>query len=321
MHTISLGNEAFEGTNNAYLLSGDDETALVDTGVATAEIERQLVDGLAEHDLELADVDEVLLTHWHPDHSGLAGRIQAESGAHVRVHEADAPLVRQQPAAMQALRDRQLERFDQWAIPDRHHEDLLARMDRSVELQGAPADVDAFRDGDRLAVAGRSLTAVHAPGHAEGLCCFRFEAADGPAAFVGDALLPVYTPNVGGADVRVEQPLAKYLRTLEAIADAGYVRAWPGHREAIDDPASRASAIIDHHRERAERVVDVLREHGPADTWTVSAHLFGDLDGIHVKHGPGEAHAHLDHLRHAGVLEEREGRYHLVDPDAPVALR
>jgi hypothetical protein len=65
-------------------------------------------------------------------------------------------------------------------------------------------------------------------------------------------------------------------------------------------------------------VIEALDDRGPADTWTVSARLFGDLDGIHILHGPGEAFAHLDHLERHGVIE-RDGReYRLVEPETDV---
>ena len=66
-------------------------------------------------------------------------------------------------------------------------------------------------------------------------------------------------------------------------------------------------------------VVDALAELGPSTPWEVSAALFGDLHGIHVLHGPGEAYAHLDHLAGAGVVERDGTRYALVDADPDVA--
>ena len=125
---------------------------------------------------------------------------------------------------------------------------------------------------------------------------------------------------MGGADVRVESPLANYLETLTRIIDADYARAWPGHRGAIVDPSGRAADIVVHHRDRTDRIVDYLRESGPADAWTVSAHLFGGLSSIHILHGPGEAYAHLGHLEEGGVVESGargadSREYVLVDPD------
>lgn len=80
MHRIRLGNTEFEGRNDAYLLAGGDSVALVDTGVATPAARRQLESALADHGLGFADVTDVVLTHWHIDHSGLAGAIQAAGG-------------------------------------------------------------------------------------------------------------------------------------------------------------------------------------------------------------------------------------------------
>ena len=310
MDRIVLGNEEFEGRNNAYVLADDDadELALVDTGIATDDIRRDLREGLAERGYEFADVDDIVLTHFHVDHAGLAGEIQAESDATVYVHEADAPLVAQDPAAVAAVEERRRELLEEWGVPDDARVELLAFFE-SAEIEGSPADPTPIEDGERLAVGGRTLETVHAPGHAAGLCCFETESGD--EAFVGDALLPVYTPNVGGEDVRVERPLERYVATLDRLIDRDYERVWPGHRDPIAEPTARADAILEHHRERTDTILAFLDDHGPADAWTVSAHLFGDLEGIHIVHGPGEAFAHLDHLRHDGVVAFEHGEYRL----------
>ncbi|WP_254534905.1 MBL fold metallo-hydrolase [Halomarina litorea] len=334
MKAISLGNTAFEGLNNAYLLEGE-VTTLVDTGVSTPSTREQLEDGLREAGYEFADIDQVLLTHHHADHAGLAGAVQQESGAVVRVHEADAPLVVQDEDAEDAFEDRQRELFAEWGMPEESREELVGFLRKSSTISGDPAEVETFTDGARFDVGDGEFEAVHLPGHTAGLCGFAVESdyrsytgARGEELFSGDALLPYYTPNVGGADVRVEDPLASYLDTLTRIVDAGYSRAWPGHRGPIVDPAGRAADIAVHHRERTDRVLSVLREHGPADAWTVGAHLFGGLSSIHILHGPGEASAHLGHLEDAGVVAATEEaaadggdaskEYEIVDEDADV---
>ena len=309
MDRITLGNEEFEGRNNAYVLADEDadELALVDTGLATPGIRTELHEGLAARGYDVADVDDVVVTHFHVDHAGLAGEIQAESDATVYVHEADAPLVEGDPDATAAADRRRRELLREWNVPEDAREELLAIQETLAHLEGEPAEVTPIEDGTVLEVGGRRLETVHAPGHAAGLCCFEID--DGSEAFVGDALLPVYTPNVGGADPRVDRPLETYLETLDRIADREYERVWPGHRDPIDDPSGRAREIVDHHRERSRAVLEILDEHGPADAWTVSDHLFGDLDGIHVLHGPGEAYAHLDHLRREGAVSVEVGEY------------
>jgi hydroxyacylglutathione hydrolase len=305
---VSLGNTAFEGDNNCYVLGTEPgaTTTLVDTGVAIEATRTQLRDGLAGFGLEFGDIERVFVTHHHADHAGLAGEIQAESGCEVLVHEADAPLLEQDPEAMQAGDDRLRRVIDEWGMPDDKQDELLEFLEGSVGINGDPAQVTTFTGGETFDLGSATLEAVHMPGHAAGLTGFAFDGRDGEEVFSGDALLPYYTPNVGGADIRVEGALAKYLQTLATIVDRGYTRAWPGHRGPIIDPVGRAADIVRHHRERTERVLDVLAA-GPATPWEVSAELFGSLSAIHVLHGPGEAFAHLEHLQEAGVVA-RDGR-------------
>lgn len=316
MERIRLGNSVFEGQNNVYLLQGQ-ETVLVDTGVATEPTRTDLVEGLAEHGVEFADVDRIFLTHWHNDHAGLAGEIQQASGATVHAHEADAPLIAGEESSLLEERTRQQEMLEAWQLPDEPREELLAFLDGHSDLRGETVDVTPFTDGDTFDVNGLTFEAVHLPGHAAGLTAFAVEREGRREAFVGDAILPKYTPNVGGADVRVEAPLEQYADSLVEIVERDWDRALPGHRDPIDDPAGRAREILSHHRERTENVVDVLERHGACDVWTVSHHLFGELETIHILHGPGEAFAHLDHLKRHGIVEQEATDYRLVvdDPD------
>lgn len=317
MKQIQLGNLAFEGQNNCYVLGAEPDATLtlVDTGIAAPETREQLVEELADHDLTFEDVERVLLTHWHQDHTGLAGEIQAASDCTVYAHAADAGIIEQRPAEREAMDDRMQRLVADWGMPPAKQEELLEFV-HGGDGEGEPPEVTPFEDGERFDLGSVELEAVHLPGHTAGLTGFAFDGRAGEELFSADALLPYYTPNVGGADTRVEGALAKYLDTLVGIVDRGYVRAWPGHRGAIVDPPGRAADIVDHHRERTDRVVGVLDDHGPADPWTVSAHLFGELHAIHVLHGPGEAYAHLDHLHEAGVVERHGTEYELVDADA-----
>jgi len=312
---LSLGNEEFEGNNSSYVLRGGGETVLVDTGVSTPETRRGFVGGLEDVGVSVGEVDAVFLTHWHADHTGLAGFVQDESGAPVYVHEDDAPLVSGEDDAWEAMDERQRRLLDDWGVPDGPREELLGFIEATSGVYGKPPEVEKFADGAKFEAAGAGLEAVGAPGHTAGMTCY----AVSGEAFTGDALLPRYTPNVGGADVRVEEPLEKYLGTLVRLSERGFGRAYPGHREPIEEPGARAVEILEHHRDRARRVVDVLQDDGPLDAWEVGARLFGELSGIHILHGPGESYAHLEHLERGGVVSsfgDGTVKYAVEDGDA-----
>lgn len=335
MHRITLGNTEFEGSNATYLLRDGDEVGLIDTGAATDTVRADLFDGLERAGVGPEELDVICLTHWHFDHAGLAGELQRRSGATVYAHEADAPLIAGHEASMIEEADRRAATLREWGVPDGPREELSAFMSDHLDIGGESVDVTAITGGDRVTIGGVELEAVHLPGHAAGLVGYaadgdRVAATAGPdalastethdpdagdrVAFTGDAILPKYTPNVGGADVRVASPLAQYVESLQRAVAAGWAIAYPGHRTPIRDPAGRAATILRHHRERTGRVIDALRDE-PQTPWEVSATLFGELRAIHVLHGPGEAYAHLDHLAAAGVAERDGRRYRLVDRD------
>ncbi|WP_458190299.1 MBL fold metallo-hydrolase [Haladaptatus sp. NG-WS-4] len=308
VHRISLDNTEFEGNNNAYLL-GVTDFVLIDPGVATDTTREQLAAGLGEYDIAFEDLDRIFLTHWHADHAGLAGELQAVSGADVYAHEADASLVAQGAPGWQDQVKRHEPLYDAWGMPEPKRDELRTFFETHKHVRGESVNVTPLTDGDTISVGNFTGTVTHLPGHTAGLAGLDFEIANRRILFGGDVLLPKYTPNIGGADVRVETPLATYLGTLQTLTSRGYTQVYPGHRDPIQAPARRARKIIEHHHDRAERVLRVVQDMQPVDTWTVSAELFGDLEGIHVLHGPGEASAHLSHLARHGVLETTEGEY------------
>ena len=311
MERISLSNSAFEGNNNVYLFADGPETVLIDTGDWTESTREQLATELGRRGIEFADIDCIFLTHWHPDHTGSAGEIQSQSGADVYIHSRDAPLVEGDEDAWEEMHHIQERYFDEWGMPKAKQQALSDKM-AGPEIAGETPTVTSVEDGDQFSFNGYELTIVHTPGHTDGLCSFEMVLDEQRILFSGDALLPVYTPNVGGADVRVERPLEKYLRTLQHLSEANYDRAWPGHRDPIDSPSLRADYVIRHHEERAWRVLETLSRRGTCDTWTVSDELFGDLEGIHILHGPGESYAHLEHLERMGTITREGTRYRLT---------
>ena len=58
---------------NCYLLRGTEGWTLVDTGLNTAAARSQWKSALASLGIEPADIKEIVLTHMHPDHYGMAG--------------------------------------------------------------------------------------------------------------------------------------------------------------------------------------------------------------------------------------------------------
>src|SRR5256885_13071022 len=76
-----------------YVIETDRGPYIVDTGWNTDDAFAALSAGLKQVGTSIADVAGVLVTHIHPDHYGLAGRVREEPGAWVGPHPADAALI------------------------------------------------------------------------------------------------------------------------------------------------------------------------------------------------------------------------------------
>jgi glyoxylase-like metal-dependent hydrolase (beta-lactamase superfamily II) len=317
MERISLENDDLEGANNVYVLDSATETVLIDTGEQSRE--SALRAALENHGVTFADIDEIFLTHWHPDHSGLAGVLQETSGATVRIHECDAPLARGDEEAWTSFTSTQRSRLESWGVPAAKRQQLFAHRERaSVTEYSSLSSVTTFGDGETFTIGDQTLEVRHTPGHTAGSVCFALGGSTTDATgrreiITGDTLLPNYTPNIGGTDTRLDQPLDQYLSSLRSLEAADYDCGWPGHRTPIPQPSNRAREIIAHHEQRAGRILSILDRIGPADVWTVCTELFGELDGFHILVGVGEAYAHLEHLQQQGDVEYVDGTYRAVD--------
>jgi len=316
MKQIQLANPLFEGHNNVYVIGAQKSspTVLIDTGTGTSQTQRTLSNGLSELGIGFEDVDEVLVTHFHSDHAGLAGLIQDESNAQVQAHQADAPLVRRDKDAIESFETERRSLIRQWDVPKLKLSDLYKYVQEHNAYAGPKPVVTNLSPDRKLAFGSTILRTIHLPGHTAGQCGFVTEGEDGTGLFCGDALLPDYTPNVGGTDIRLQRPLEKYLQTLQHIIDSGYHRVWPGHREVIESPTERAREIVSHHRLRAEQIYRTISEDGPLTVWGLSTYLFGDLEGIHIMAGAGEVYAHLNHLEENGIVESIPSGYVTQEP-------
>lgn len=292
------------GYTLVYAIETGRGPVLVDAGWDDTDSLAALESGLASLGTSVADVHGVLVTHHHPDHHGLAGRIRELSGCWVGLHPLDAAVVTMiRTAERQPWIRRYRRLLELCGAPPEAVESVALAMPKPGEK---PAEPDLLiNDGELMDVPGRAVRAIWTPGHSPGHTCFHLE--DSGELLTGDHVLPGITPVVTVYDDHVagtSDPLGDFLASLKKIEKLGTVRALPAHRAPFDDAAGRAAEIAEHHAHRLAQIEEQLAG-GPRTLWRIAEHMewnkgWERLDTFARHLALGEAGSHLRHLAATG---------------------
>ncbi|MEF8776522.1 MAG: MBL fold metallo-hydrolase [Haloarculaceae archaeon] len=301
---ISVPTPFAVGPVNAYVAG----RTVVDPGPDSEESWTALFEGLESMNLVPGDVERVLVTHPHPDHFGLALRLQA-TGATVITSPAAAEIIGDWGGRLEDEQDYFVEFFERCGMASETAETVTRLPDAFTTY--AP-DVEPDRQvvaGDEIDVDGQRLVVDEVAGHAPGELIYEFRSGDKRQAIVGDQVLPEITPNPllqppaepGGERPRV---LPAYNASLDRLAGEDYDRFLPGHNQAIAKPTERIEEIRAAHEERTAKVLDLVD--GPTSPTDVMQGLFGDLPATEKFSGMSEAVGHLDVLEARGEVERQD---------------
>jgi hydroxyacylglutathione hydrolase len=304
--TLQVPNPFSEGRNCVYVILSDPVT-LIDSGVATERGSDALVRGLAAHGLSLAQLGRVILTHKHIDHIGNAWRVQRASGAEILIHESEQPSISDVDPDSQRFSELVRQRLGEWSVPDEVRPRPAAAAGITWDIE--PAVPTGLADGQRIELEQGSgiLEVIHTPGHTYGSICLKY----GRTLFSGDHVLPEISPNIGGGDMRRRGLLTEFLGSLRRISNLSDAvdQVLPGHGAPFTDLGGRCAQLLEHHRDRLDRVEAIVRTGGPQNVWDIACRLFGELQDFHVVLGCAEAEAHLECLVDEGRVVGRLGRY------------
>lgn len=293
---------------NAYALKGPDGWTIVDPGLRTPESEALWEDTLRELGIGFADVEQIVLTHYHPDHYGLAGWFQERSapGTPVRISREGKSLADRLWGAGETLSAAFRDEFLRHGMDAETAARIVPHME-SFYAQVSPHPQAAFLEpGDAVRLGSRTYRSILTPGHAAGHLMFREES--GGELFCGDHVLPQITPNVSWIPGAEPNPLAAFLASLQEVSRLEVTRAFPGHRDPFSGFGARALEIVRHHEERLAAILHLLAA-APASAYAVCRGLFGERLSIHqLRFAMGETLAHLLYLQQAERIRERTGR-------------
>lgn len=306
-----------------YVLELRDGIAIIDAGWNDQKSYDTLEAGLKQGGYAVSDIKDVLVTHVHPDHFGLAKRLREETGARIVLHRAEAQTLMIDPG--QEVHWQMEADFHgvQHGVPDDERQHMQREVgDFRKFVDHSPPDL-LVEDGQRLDLPGWELDGVWTPGHTPGHMCF--VDAGRKVMFTGDHVLPRITPNISVHSNNPPDALAKYLDSLTKVAEVADAIAdlegLPGHEYRYAGIRARAEELIGHHEERLAELVEIVRDQPGVTTWEISQRLTWTRPWTTFRFPErraalGEAVSHVELLQQRGVVRTDPGetnRWHLAD--------
>lgn len=302
VHQFHIPTSLYLGPVNVQLID-EDPLTLVDTGPNLPEALEALKDGLHSVGRRVEELERIVITHLHEDHSGLAGTLQRVSGAAIFAHPWEADRLRGYDDYHVYVP--LLERAGVPAAEIERFRDGYAELRRlGEELH----DVEGIEDGDQIDFARGSYDVLHTPGHTPGSISL-FRAAD-RSMIAADTVLKNITPNpVLSPDpldpTRRFQALGEYLVSLSRIRALAPTTIMGGHGPDVTDFEAYFARIVRFTDERQKRLASLLPR-GGATPWDASIALFPEARNEHRFLALSETIAHLDFGAAEGRFAARE---------------
>lgn len=292
---------------NCYLF--EDPLTLVDPGADWEETAIELDAALRMRGLRVEDVEQIVLTHQHLDHVGLAHRVRERSGAPVAAHHLLVDFLADLPGSMRDEDDYQADVMRLHGVPEERIRELY-RVSELHRGYGGSVTVDRpLHEHDVVEFGGRSFEVLFRSGHSPTDTIFVDR--DERLAIVGDHLIGhissnpvVHRPLDRPADVRDRRrSLVAYIESMRATAALDLQLLLPGHGNPVEDRHHElVGERLEFHDRRKERIFGALAE-GRRTVYEIAIALWGSLAEREAFLTMSETLGHLD-------LLEDEGRVH-----------
>ena len=288
-----------------YLIKDGDDTVLVDCGWNTDSAYQALEEGMKEHGSHPNDITQLVITHVHPDHYGMAGRLKRLSSCDVVIHEKDAEVIKDRYFAPKGLADSMKAFMESNGVPALDSPTMSrGSMDMLDKVSPVPPDTEV-KGGETISAGDFDFEVIWTPGHSPGHICL-YE-PNRKILLTGDHILPTITPNVSIHAQTHGSPLGDYMRSLEKLVDLDVEYVLPAHEFDIRDLKKRIREIEEHHIVRLEEMVKCV-DSGGSTAWEVAGRVqwatgkLDDFEPFMQRAAVGETIAHLEYLFEVGRL-------------------
>ena len=291
---------------NLYALRDGDQWVVVDTGIGSRD-SKAIWEGHFANLMGGRPVDRVIVTHLHPDHSGLAGWMCRKFGAPLLMTRGEyflcrlmaADTGREAPAEGVTFYRKAGYTEDQIAL----YKSRFGGFGRAITP--LPHSYDRLTDGELGMINGREWRVVIGAGHSPEHACLVCD--DLGIAITGDQLLPNISSNVSVWPTEPEgNPLQDWIDSCHKLKDQlpQDILVLPAHGIPFRGAHRRLDKLIEHHEKALTRLMEFCET--PRRATEVYSVLFRRkiTDSNRIM-AVGESLAHLNCLIGRGQMSRR----------------
>jgi glyoxylase-like metal-dependent hydrolase (beta-lactamase superfamily II) len=296
------------GFLNCYLIAGTHGWLMVDTGWHTAEALTALQTGLQQLGLKFTDIATIVVTHVHPDHFGLAGKLkQLSPNTKLLAHRWEWALLESRYIKFADLQRQMGIMLRHHGVPDMNVPGLEAASMPAMQFVTITMPDEPLYGGEVLDTGLYSLEVIWTPGHSPGHICL-YEPQN-QLLFAGDHILPKITPNISYHVQSGDNPLGDFLYALQKVQNLPVTKVLPAHEHVFHDLRGRIEEIRKHHDRRIEEIRHSIQEK-PRVAYEIASEITWDLPDLtwqqfpplHKRSAVNETVAHLEFMRWEGTV-------------------
>ena len=288
---------------NIYLIEDDDGWAVLDTGLGTDAC-RTAWEAILSGPLSGQRLASMIVTHFHPDHVGLAGWLADRFGLPLSMPRPEylySLALQHAPGDLGADMHRPF--YRRHGLAPEVTEAVLSRGHEYLrQTTGVPTTYHRIQHGDSLCIGSRAFQVITGGGHA--LEQAMLHRAEEGLFFAADQVIARISPNVS---VHAMEPdldaLGIYLRSLSGLRDAVAedVLVLPGHGLPFYGLHQRIAELLEHHAQRCIAIADACQRAaalgGATRAACLSAGARRTSDRFRIRRGSGACELHARPLR------------------------
>lgn len=258
IYQLTIPTNMGTGDNHTYFGEGSGGWTVIDPGTKLPAGQAMWKEALKEIGISFRQIKEIYVTHNHPDHFGLAGWLQEQSGAEVFLSPTDISTNEQFLLPEKQHIALLMEYMGPYGVPPSIPEILVKEVQRLMPFITPIPDLTLLEAGHTFHLGDDEYETLPSPGHTDGHVSFLGKRRK--RLLSGDALCLDRVSQLSEWPYSsLTNPMQVQMQALHDIVDRGVTQVLAGHGVVFDTVRERLTEIEEEHRKRINKVEKTLQ--------------------------------------------------------------